>query len=139
MQRLCDLSPLVEQISIDEAFVDISDLHEDRRAIAVRLQKRGQTTNWPALLGGGGHEQTGCQDRHRGGQEDRPEGAAAQRRDGGPAGSEAAFLEPLAVDMLWGVGPKTNAKLAGYNIKTIGDIAAPTAGRFSKMVRRERA
>jgi len=40
MQRLCDLSPLVEQISIDEAFVDISDLHEDIRAIAVRLQKR---------------------------------------------------------------------------------------------------
>jgi DNA polymerase-4 len=40
-----------------------------------------------------------------------------------PPGSEAAFLEPLPVDMLWGVGPKTNAKLAGYDIKTIGDIA----------------
>ena len=40
-----------------------------------------------------------------------------------PPGAEAAFLEPLAVDMLWGVGPKTAAKLAGYGIKTIGDIA----------------
>jgi DNA polymerase-4 len=40
-----------------------------------------------------------------------------------PPGAEAAFLEPLPVEMLWGVGPKTAAKLAGYSIKTIGDIA----------------
>ena len=40
-----------------------------------------------------------------------------------PPGTEAAFLEPLPADMLWGVGPKTAAKLAGYGIKTIGDIA----------------
>ncbi len=40
MERLNDLSPLVEQISIDEAFADISDLHEPAEAIARRLQKR---------------------------------------------------------------------------------------------------
>jgi len=62
MQRLCDLSPLVEQISIDEAFVDISDLREDPQAVARRLQKRvndelglpcslaWQPTNWSPRL-----------------------------------------------------------------------------------------
>ena len=32
-------------------------------------------------------------------------------------------MEPLPADMLWGVGPKTTAKLVGHGIKTIGDIA----------------
>jgi DNA polymerase-4 len=40
-----------------------------------------------------------------------------------PPGAEAAFLEPLSVNMLWGVGPKTAAKMAGYGIRTIGDLA----------------
>ncbi len=40
-----------------------------------------------------------------------------------PAGEEAAFLAPLPADMLWGVGPKTSARLAELGIHTIGDIA----------------
>lgn len=39
-------------------------------------------------------------------------------------GEEAAFLAPLAVGQLWGVGPKTQARLLERNIATIGDIAA---------------
>lgn len=38
MQRLADLAPLVEQISIDEAFVDISDTRQPARPVAERLQ-----------------------------------------------------------------------------------------------------
>ena len=40
MERLDNISPLVEQISIDEAFVDISDIQEPAQDIASRLQKQ---------------------------------------------------------------------------------------------------
>jgi DNA polymerase-4 len=41
-----------------------------------------------------------------------------------PPGQEAAFLAPLPMDMLWGAGPKTRARLAELGLRTIGDIAA---------------
>jgi DNA polymerase-4 len=40
-----------------------------------------------------------------------------------PPGTEAAFLAPLPASALWGVGPKTEEKLAGLGMHTIGDIA----------------
>jgi DNA polymerase-4 len=53
-----------------------------------------------------------------------------------PAGQEAAFLAPLPANMLWGVGPKTEARLLELGIHTIGDIArwpeADLARRFGE-------
>jgi DNA polymerase IV len=40
-----------------------------------------------------------------------------------PFGEEAAFMAPLPAEMLWGVGPKTSARLTELGIHTIGDIA----------------
>jgi DNA polymerase IV len=123
MQRLNDLSPLVQQISIDEAFVDISDLHEPPATIARQLQKRvNDELGLPCSVGVAANKlvakiatEIGKQTAKKG----EPPNAITVV----PPGTEAAFLDPLAANMLWGVGPKTAARLAEHGIKTIGDIA----------------
>jgi DNA polymerase-4 len=123
MQRLCDLSPLVEQISIDEAFVDISDLREDPEGVAVRLQKRvNDELGLPCSVGVASNKLV-AKIATEVGKKTAQKGLPPNAVTVVPPGAEAAFLEPLAVDMLWGVGPKTAARLAGYGIQTIGDIA----------------
>ena len=39
-----------------------------------------------------------------------------------PAGDEEAFLAPLELGRLWGVGPKTREVLEGWGLRTIGDL-----------------
>jgi DNA polymerase-4 len=41
-----------------------------------------------------------------------------------PVGEERAFIAPLPMEMLWGVGPKTSRRLSALGMHTIGDIAA---------------
>jgi DNA polymerase-4 len=41
-----------------------------------------------------------------------------------PPGQEAEFLRPLPLNMLWGAGPKTQARLRALGLHTIGDVAA---------------
>ena len=123
MQRLHDLSPLVEQISIDEAFVDISDLGEIPETIARRLQKRvNNELGLPCSVGVAANKlvaKIATEVGKKTAKKDQPPNAVTVV----PPGKEAAFLEPLSANMLWGVGPKTSAKLAGIGIKTIGDLA----------------
>jgi DNA polymerase-4 len=53
-----------------------------------------------------------------------------------PPGEEAAFLAPLPISRLWGVGEKTAAALREFGVATIGDLAAlprePLERRFGK-------
>jgi DNA polymerase-4 len=122
MDRLRNLSPLVEQISIDEAFVDISGLG-DPAAIARKLQSeiRGGL-GLPCSVGIAANKlvaKIATEVGKKSGKKGEPPNALTIV----PPGGEAAFLDPLPADMLWGVGPKTGAKLAANGIKTIGDIA----------------
>jgi DNA polymerase-4 len=126
MERLNDLSPLVEQISIDEAFVDISDLREPLESIARRLQKRvNDEIGLPCSVGVAANKlvaKIATEVGKKTALKDQPPNAITIV----PAGEETAFLDPLAATMLWGVGPKTAARLASVGIKTIGDIARQT-------------
>jgi DNA polymerase IV len=123
MERLNDLSPLVEQFSIDEAFVDISDLREDPATVARLLQRRvNDELGLPCSVGVAANKlvaKIATEVGKKTAKKEQPPNAVTVV----PPGTEAAFLEPLPASMLWGVGPRTAAKLAEYGITTIGDIA----------------
>jgi len=137
MERLHALTPLVEQISIDEAFLDVSDLSEPGEVIARRLQEVIRDEfGLPCSLGVAANKLVAKIASDVG---------KAAARSGGPpnaiqvvpSGQEVEFLAPLPVMMLWGVGPKTATRLEELGIKTMGDLArwpeADLARRFGKV------
>ncbi len=123
MKRLRAVTPALEQISIDEAFLDLSGLSERPADIARRLQAQiRDELGLPCSIGIASNKMVAKIATDVG---------KKSAKGGGPpfavtivpAGEEAAFLAPLPADMLWGVGPKTSARLAELGIRTIGDIA----------------
>ena len=124
MEKLRDLTPLVEQISIDEAFLDISDIREDPARLALDLQADIRVDlQLPSSVGIASNKlvakiatEVGKKSSKR--KNEPPFGFTVV-----PAGEESKFLAPLPADMLWGVGPKTFARLTELGIYTIGDIA----------------
>ena len=130
MKRLHDLTPLVEQISIDEAFLDISDMPEEPEGIARKLQARiRDELQLPCSIGIASNKMVAKIATEVGKSlalreikemgEVKPPNAVTMV----PFGEEAVFLSPLPAEMLWGVGPKTSARLTELGIYTIGDIA----------------
>lgn len=119
MAILASISPLVEQLSIDEAFVDVAGARRMLGApatIAAMIRRRvlGETglclsvgvasTKFLAKL---------ASDLSK------PDGVLVIE-----PGTEQAFLAPLPVSRLWGVGPATLTKLERIGLRTIGDVAA---------------
>lgn len=135
MQRLADLGPLMEQISIDEAFVDISDLREPPEQTARALQSRIQTElNLPSSIGIASNKlvakiATEVGKHAKKGSGEYPRGITVV-----PAGGEEQFLAPLPATMLWGVGPKTEQRLTQLSVKTIGDLAALGEATLSQLL-----
>lgn len=139
MVRLRQLTPLVEQLSIDEAFLDVSDLPEPAETIARRLQAAiNRDLGLPCSLGVATNKLV-AKIANNTGKASAKTGRPPNTIKVVPPGHEAAFLAPLPVDELWGVGPKTAARLAGMGIRTIGHLARrPEAGlvqQFGKLGR----
>jgi DNA polymerase-4 len=123
MAILRDLTPLVEQLSIDEAFLDVSDLPEPGESIARRLQEKVlHETRLPCSLGVASNKLVAKIATDVGKAEHRGINAP-QAIKVVPAGREAEFLAPLPVHMLWGVGKKTDLRLQELGVRTIGDLA----------------
>lgn len=123
MAILHQRTPLVEQLSIDEAFLDVTALPEAAEAVARRLQAAiRKQLSLPSSLGVAGNKLVAKIANNIG---------KATARTGDtpnaitivPPGQEAAFLASLPVKELWGVGPKTAESLEKLGLHTIGDVA----------------
>ncbi|HUQ16555.1 MAG TPA: DNA polymerase IV [Candidatus Saccharimonadales bacterium] len=111
-------TPLVQPISLDEAFLDITAtlaLFGGAEAIAREL-KRAVREELGLVLSVGIATNKLC--AKIGSDLRKPDGLVIV-----PPGQEAAFLAPLALGRLWGVGPKSRAVLEGLGMRTIGDLA----------------
>ncbi|GID26128.1 DNA polymerase-4 [Paractinoplanes brasiliensis] len=113
-----DTTPLVEGISIDEAFLDVGGLLRvsgTPREIATRLRAEVRAqVGLPITVGIAGTKFLAKVASAVG----KPDGLLEV-----PAGGELAFLHPLPVERLWGVGPVTSAKLRDRRVNTVGDVA----------------
>jgi len=114
-----DTTPLVEGLSIDEAFLDVRGLERLAGApvdIAVRLQRRVlDEVGLPITVG---VARTKFLAKVASAVA-KPRGLLCVAPD-----EELAFLHPLPVERLWGVGRVTAAKLHARGLRTVGQVAA---------------
>lgn len=123
MEHLHNLTDLVEQISIDEAFIDVTDLRSPAAEIAETLQR----TIWddlhlPCSLGVASSKLV-AKIANNVGKATAAPGRPPMAITVVPPGEEVDFLAPLPVVELWGVGPKTAHRLEALGIRTIGELA----------------
>src|SRR3954469_4463550 len=113
-----DTTPLVEGLSIDEAFLDVGGLGRvsgPPEAIAARLRR--EVLEQVGLRITVGVARTKFLAKVASGVA-KPDGLLVVPPDG-----ELEFLHPLAVERLWGVGQVTATKLRARGITTVGDVA----------------
>ncbi len=123
MERLHQLSPVVEQVSIDEAFIDVSELPVPGADIARKLQSEiNQQLKLPCSIGVASNKLI-AKIANDVGKASAKGSAPPNAITVVPAGNEQEFLAPLPVQRLWGVGPKTAQRLNSLGITTIGELA----------------
>jgi DNA polymerase IV len=113
-----DTTPLVEGLSIDEAFLDVRGMRRiagSPEEIAARLRRRvREEVGLPITVGVAVTKFLA------------KVASAVAKPDGllvVPAGTELEFLHPLPVERLWGVGPVTAGKLHAHGLMTVGQVA----------------
>lgn len=117
MDVLLDETPLMEQVSIDEAFFDVTPgrfAREDPIRICNRIRERVARIGVTCSIGLGTNKTVAkiASERRK------PRGMTVVR-----PGTEAAFLAPLPVRSLSGIGGATEKSLLAMNIRTLGDLA----------------
>ncbi|MGO4726444.1 MULTISPECIES: DNA polymerase IV [unclassified Inquilinus] len=128
---LGDFTPLVERISIDEAFADVAGcthLFGPPAEIAAAIRRRVRAElGLPISVGV-------ARTKHLAkiaSQVAKPDGLMVVD----PA-AELAFLHDLPVELMWGVGPVTKARLAETGVRTIGQLAQAPGGSLERLLGR---
>ena len=114
-----EITPLVEPLSLDEAFLDVTALVTPERPpaqIAADLRRQVKAELGLTISVGVATSKSVAKIAS---DMNKPDGLTTV-----PPGTERSFLAQLGVEKLWGIGPKTAARLAGDGVRTIGDLAA---------------
>ncbi len=112
-----ETAPLVEGMSLEEAFLDVRGLERisgSPREIAERLRRRARERVGLAVTVGVARTKVLAKMASRAA---KPDGLLVVKPD-----RETAFLRPLPVEALWGVGEITADKLRAHGISTIGEL-----------------
>lgn len=128
---LRSFTPLVERVSIDEAFLDVAGalhLFGSPGDIATAVRRRVHGEIGLAISVGAARTKHLAKVAS---QVAKPDGVIVV-----PVGEEAAFLEHLPVGLMWGVGPATRARLAGAGIHSIGELAAAPGPHLERLLGR---
>ena len=116
------ITPLVEPISIDEAFLDVSDLPQPPKEIALEIQMRvKREVGLPCSIGAASNKLV-AKIATNIGKSGHTQPSPPMAIKVVPLGTEKAFLAPLPIREMWGIGPKSAQHLHAHGITTIGDI-----------------
>lgn len=122
-----EVTPLVEKLSIDEAFLDVSGarrLHGSPAEIAWGLRRRvHDETGLTCSIGVAATKFVAKVASSRA----KPDGMLVV-----PADRTLEFLHPLPVSALWGVGKVTEESLTRIGLRTVGDVAAMPADALAR-------
>ena len=124
-----DTTPIVEPLSVDEAFLDVSGLRRvSGTPVQIGARLREQVREKVGLPITVGIARTKFLAKVAS-QEAKPDGLLLI-----PPDRELAFLHPLPIRRLWGVGTKTADKLRSHGIETVSDAAALSETTLALMV-----
>jgi DNA polymerase IV len=124
-----DTSPLVEAISVDEAFLDVGGLRRvSGTPVQIAARLRAEVRDRVGLPITVGIARTKFLAKVAS-QEAKPDGLLLV-----PPGRELAFLHPLPVRRLWGVGAVTADKLRVHGIESVADVAELSESTLASMV-----
>jgi DNA polymerase-4 len=111
-----ETAPRVQGMSMEEAFLDVGALPDPPQEVAARLRRVVHERTGLTISVGVARTKVLAKLASR---RAKPDGMVVV-----PPGAERAFLDPLRVEQLWGVGPATATKLQARGLQTVGQLAA---------------